>query len=163
MKKTESYGIFANIKGCEPPLAGIKTYLYSCDSCEYEMGDLDQLENYELDFSIGGFSEGQNRIFWDGTFLNEFYWIVYYRIVNLKITFLKDIPKTFISVQHRRITLKTREDTWISNLAKMLQFLTFPILPVPNFRSALTPAFPGPGFLYGAGQKIPSRGWPDAL
>ena len=73
VQKTEKlYGISANIKGCEPPLAGIKTYLYSCDNCEYEMGDLDQLENYELDFSIGGFSEGQNRIFWDGTFLNEY-------------------------------------------------------------------------------------------
>ena len=28
------------------------------------------IENYELDFSIGGFPQGQNRVFWDGTFLN---------------------------------------------------------------------------------------------
>ena len=73
VQKTEAlYGISANIKGCAPPLAGVKTYLYSCDSCEYEMGDIDQLEKYELDFSIGGFTHGRNRIFWDGTFLNTY-------------------------------------------------------------------------------------------
>ena len=65
----EKFGITTNIKGCEPPLANQKNYLYSCISCNYETGDLDVFDKIELEFVIGGYSSGIQRILWDGSFL----------------------------------------------------------------------------------------------
>ena len=36
----EKFGITTNIKGCEPPLANQKNYLYSCNICNYETGNI---------------------------------------------------------------------------------------------------------------------------
>ena len=58
----ERFDITTNIKGCEPPLAGKKNYLYSCDSCNYETADIVEFECMELGFVIGGFSYGIQKI-----------------------------------------------------------------------------------------------------
>ena len=65
----ERFNIITSIKGCEPPLAGKKNYLYSCNSCNYETADIEEFECIELGFVIGGFSQGIQKIIWDGSLL----------------------------------------------------------------------------------------------
>ena len=71
IQRVEKYGISPKLYS-HPPLMTTSgnTYLYICERCGYEMGDSDQLENYEFYFEIGGFPKGCQKIDWDGTFLN---------------------------------------------------------------------------------------------
>ena len=55
----ERKGVFFNIKGCEPPPAQ-NAFAYQCKDCEFEFGDLNILETYELEFSIGSWRDKQH-------------------------------------------------------------------------------------------------------
>ena len=61
----ERFNIITNNKGCEPPLASEKNYLYSCDSCNYQTGDIDEFDSIDLGFVIGGYTSGiKNNMGW---------------------------------------------------------------------------------------------------
>ena len=52
-------GVFFNIKGCAPPPAQ-NAFAYQCKDCEFEFEDLNILETYELEFSIGSWRDRQH-------------------------------------------------------------------------------------------------------
>ena len=63
----ENKGVFFNAKGCEPPPAQ-NAFAYQCKDCEFEFGDLNTLETYELDFSIGSWRDKKD-ITWNETYI----------------------------------------------------------------------------------------------
>ena len=67
VEEMERQGVFFNIKGCALPEAH-NAFVYQCKDCEYEFGDLNILETYELEFSIGSWRDKQ-EITWNEGYL----------------------------------------------------------------------------------------------